>query len=36
MWGDYHLRELAVYIGRVAKGETYHTFFGSRGRNGHG
>jgi hypothetical protein len=36
MWGDYHLRELAVYLGRVARGETYHTFFGSRGRDGHG
>lgn len=28
MWGDYHGRELALYIQRLAKGETYHTFFG--------
>ena len=28
MWGDYHLREAALYAGRLAKGETYYTFFG--------
>jgi unsaturated chondroitin disaccharide hydrolase len=28
MWGDYHLRELALYIGRVAGNESYYTFFG--------
>lgn len=28
MWGDYHLRELALYIQRVAKGEEDYTFFG--------
>jgi len=28
MWGDYHLRELALYIQRVAKGDRYYTFFG--------
>jgi hypothetical protein len=28
MWGDYHLRELALYLGRVADGRTYYTFFG--------
>lgn len=28
MWGDYHLRELALYIQRVAKRERYYTFFG--------
>jgi unsaturated chondroitin disaccharide hydrolase len=28
MWGDYHLRELAVYLGRVARDEPYYTFFG--------
>jgi hypothetical protein len=28
MWGDYHARELALYLGRVAQGGTYHTFFG--------
>jgi hypothetical protein len=31
MWGDYHLRELAVYVGRAARGEAYHTFFGPYG-----
>ena len=28
MWGDYHLRELALLILREAKGEPYLTFFG--------
>ena len=28
MWGDYHLRELALYIQRVATGAPYLTFFG--------
>ena len=28
MWGDYHLRELALYIQRVANGGHYYTFFG--------
>ena len=28
MWGDYHLRELALYVGRMAKNEPYYTFFG--------
>lgn len=28
MWGDYHARELALYVQRLAKGETYYTFFG--------
>jgi len=28
MWGDYHLRELALLIQREAKGEPYPTFFG--------
>lgn len=28
MWGDYHARELALYVQRVARGETYYTFFG--------
>jgi hypothetical protein len=31
MWGDYHARELAVYLGRVARGEQYHAFFGPHG-----
>lgn len=28
MWGDYHARELALYIGRLAEGSPYYTFFG--------
>jgi len=28
MWGDYHLRELALMILRMARGERYLTFFG--------
>ena len=28
MWGDYHLRELAVLVERVATDKTYPTFFG--------
>lgn len=28
MWGDYHMRELALMLGREAKGQTYYTFFG--------
>ncbi|HVU19068.1 MAG TPA: glycosyl hydrolase [Candidatus Didemnitutus sp.] len=28
MWGDYHLRELALYLQRLARGESYLTFFG--------
>jgi len=28
MWGDYHLREAALYVQRLARNETYHTFFG--------
>ncbi len=27
MWGDYHLRELALYVQRLAKNEPYYTFF---------
>jgi hypothetical protein len=30
MWGDYHLREAAVYVKRLAQGDRYHTFFGGR------
>jgi unsaturated chondroitin disaccharide hydrolase len=29
MWGDYHLRELALYIQREAQGAPYLTFFGN-------
>ncbi|QQE12540.1 glycoside hydrolase family 88 protein [Planctomycetota bacterium] len=28
MWGDYHLRELALLVQRLAKDERYYTFFG--------
>jgi hypothetical protein len=28
MWGDYHLRELALLIGRMAEGR-WHTFYGA-------
>ncbi len=28
MWGDYHTRELALYVQRLANNEPYHTFFG--------
>lgn len=28
MWGDYHLRELALYVQRLAKDQPYYTFFG--------
>ena len=27
MWGDYHMREAALYLSRIAKGERYYTFF---------
>jgi unsaturated chondroitin disaccharide hydrolase len=27
-WGDYHLRELALHVGRLAGGRPYYTFFG--------
>ncbi|MFO7670306.1 MAG: hypothetical protein R6W31_11660 [Bacteroidales bacterium] len=28
MWGDYHMRELALYLTRIVKREPYYTFFG--------
>jgi hypothetical protein len=31
MWGDYHARELALYVRRVARDEPYYTFFGPPG-----
>jgi len=31
MWGDYHLREVCLYVQRLAKGEGYYAFFGSGG-----
>jgi hypothetical protein len=27
MWGDYHMREVALYLSRIAKNERYYTFF---------
>jgi hypothetical protein len=30
MWGDYHLREVALLVKRLAEGEPYLTFFGPR------
>ena len=27
MWGDYHIRELALYVDREIKGQPYYTFF---------
>lgn len=27
-WGDYHMREVALYLTRVAQGKPYYTFFG--------
>lgn len=29
MWGDYHAREVALYLQRVLNNETYYTFFGA-------
>jgi hypothetical protein len=34
MWGDYHLRELALYVQRLARHEPYHTFFSGIGGAG--
>ncbi len=31
MWGDYHLREAALYVKRIAEGGPYYTFFGQSG-----
>jgi hypothetical protein len=28
MWGDYHVREAALYLQRIVRGEPYLTFFG--------
>lgn len=28
MWGDYHMREAALYLSRIASGEKYYTYFG--------
>jgi unsaturated chondroitin disaccharide hydrolase len=29
MWGDYHLREVALYVQRLASGKPYLQFWGS-------
>ncbi|RRB06897.1 glycoside hydrolase family 88 protein [Larkinella rosea] len=29
MWGDYHAREVALYLQRTLNNETYYTFFGA-------
>ncbi len=29
MWGDYHARETALYVQRIANGEPYYAFFGA-------
>jgi unsaturated chondroitin disaccharide hydrolase len=34
MWGDYHLREVALYVQRLARHEPYHTFFSGIGGAG--
>ena len=28
MWGDYHIRELALYVTRLIKDQPHYTFFG--------
>ena len=28
MWGDYHMREVALYLSRISKDEKYYTFYG--------
>jgi hypothetical protein len=28
MWGDYHMREVALYVQRIAENGPYITFFG--------
>ena len=35
MWGDYHLREAALYVKRIAEGSTYYTFFGPANLHGY-
>jgi hypothetical protein len=31
-WGDYHLREAALLVQRMAEGKPYYTFFGAEGK----
>lgn len=33
MWGDYHLREVALYLWRIINDGPYYTFFGGTGKN---
>ncbi len=33
MWGDYHMREAALYLSRIANNEKYYTFFGCLDQN---
>ena len=35
-WGDYHLREAALYVKRLAEGGSYLTFFGPGDNRDHG
>ena len=30
MWGDYHAREAALLVGRLAQGESYYTFYDAK------
>lgn len=30
LWGDYHLREVALYLQRIIRGGPYYTFYGPR------
>jgi hypothetical protein len=34
LWGDYHARELALYLQRIVKGQPYLTFWGQPGARG--
>jgi unsaturated chondroitin disaccharide hydrolase len=36
MWGDYHAREAALYVQRLAQKEPYLTFWGGRGTHARG
>lgn len=28
MWGDYHVREVALYLQRIINNDTYYAFYG--------
>jgi hypothetical protein len=34
MWGDYHARELALYLQRIIRSQPYYAFFGPQGSRG--